>query len=586
MKIRLAKTAGFCMGVRRAVDMVLDLGTDSPPLPVVTYGPLIHNPQTLQILESKGIRQVVSLDDVTTGTVVIRAHGISPQERQALQDKGVTVVDATCPRVARVQAVIRKHSGKGHFCVIVGDDDHPEVKGLMGFASAGGLAVPSADDGALIDTIPADREICVVAQTTQELETFQRVVKKLRERDCTLHPYNTICDSTKKRQKEVSDLARQADLIVVVGGKGSGNTRRLVKVAQDQGVHALHVETEEEIPDSTLDPAHIVGVTAGASTPNWQIRRVIDRLRTIQRNRKGVPLKHIRTVADVAVMTYVPAALGGAGLAAACLTMQARDATWLPLLVTMLFVFSMHLLNRIQERSGAVRFNTPEISAFYVRHRKLLTTLGIGSALAAVALGYELGLYAFLLLLAMLVTGALYSVPLFPHIGLSWIGWRSLKEIPGLKTPLVAVGWAVACAVLPVIGSREPLALGSLAVAFTFAAGMVFWRTALSDLLDVQGDRIVGRATIPILTGAKRTRWLLEALLMLLFLVLAVSTVAGVIPAVGFWLVANVLFFGVFYWVYRRRPLLDRLLLEGMLDGNLFLAGALSMVYGMTRGGA
>ena len=143
MKIRLAKTAGFCMGVRRAVDMVLDLQRDSPPLPIVTYGPLIHNPQTLELLRSRGIQEAKSLDQISGGTVVIRAHGISPQERHTLESKGVGIIDATCPRVARVQAVIRKHAGKGHFCVIVGDEDHPEVRGLMGFASAGSIAIPS-----------------------------------------------------------------------------------------------------------------------------------------------------------------------------------------------------------------------------------------------------------------------------------------------------------------------------------------------------------------------------------------------------------------------------------------------------------
>ncbi|HMK34228.1 MAG TPA: 4-hydroxy-3-methylbut-2-enyl diphosphate reductase, partial [Desulfomonilaceae bacterium] len=222
MKIRLAKTAGFCMGVRRAVDMVLDLQRAAPALPIVTYGPLIHNPQTLELLRTRGILEVSSIDQITGGTAVIRAHGISPQEKQLLQAKGVGIVDATCPRVARVQAVIRKHAAVGQFCVIVGDEDHPEVRGLMGFASAGGLAIPSLDNG-LVDQVPQDREICVVAQTTQETETFVKVVEEIRKRCPKLNVYNTVCDSTKRRQLEISRLARQVDVIVVVGGKGSGN---------------------------------------------------------------------------------------------------------------------------------------------------------------------------------------------------------------------------------------------------------------------------------------------------------------------------------------------------------------------------
>ena len=259
MKIRLAKTAGFCMGVRRAVDMVLDLQRDSPPLPIVTYGPLIHNPQTLELLRSRGIQEAKSLDQISGGTVVIRAHGISPLERSTLESKGVGIIDATCPRVARVQAVIRKHAGKGHFCVIVGDEDHPEVRGLMGFASAGSIAVPSCEENGFLDSLPRDREICVVAQTTQDIETFDGVVKVIRGCCPNLHVYNTICDSTKSRQAEVSQMARQVDVVVVVGGRGSGNTQRLVKVAQAQGISALHVETDDDVSSHAFAGVGSVG---------------------------------------------------------------------------------------------------------------------------------------------------------------------------------------------------------------------------------------------------------------------------------------------------------------------------------------
>jgi len=582
MKIRLAKTAGFCMGVRRAVEMVLDLQRISPPAPIVTYGPLIHNPQTLELLKSRGILQVDCLDDINSGTVVIRAHGISPQERRLLQDKGVGIIDATCPRVARVQAFIRKHAGKGHFCVIVGDEDHPEVRGLMGFASAGGLAVPDGNAITTIDSVPPDQEICVVAQTTQEEQTFERVVEILKNRRSLIHVYNTICDSTRKRQAEVSRMAQQVDFIVVVGGKGSGNTRRLAKVAQAQGVPSLHIETDEEIPAAALAGVQTVGVTAGASTPNWQIRRVIGKLREIGMSRAAGPLKTLRAVGDIAVMTYCWAAMAGAGLTATCLILQERHVTWLPLAVTMLFVFSMHLFNRLQERAGAVRFNTPEIASFYTRHRGLLTGVGVFSSIAGVILSFQLGGYAFAVLVAMLVTGMMYTMPILSRKTFPRTKWRSLKDLPGSKTPLVALGWAVSAAVLPVIGSEREIYWPGLTVAFVVAAGMVFWRTALSDLLDVQGDRIVGRETIPILIGVKDTRKLLAGLLVFLALMLAVSVRAGWIPTVGYWLIANTLVFGFLFLVYRGGHAVDRLSFEAMTDGNFLLAGVLSMVYGMS----
>lgn len=570
------------MGVRRAVEMVLDLQRISPPTPIVTYGPLIHNPQTLELLQSRGILEVDRLEEIESGTVVIRAHGISPQERQLLEQKGVGIIDATCPRVARVQAVIRKHAAKGHFCVIVGDEDHPEVRGLMGFASAGGLAVPGGDSIEALDSVPTDREICVVAQTTQEEQTFEKVVEILGTRGGKIHVHNTICDSTRKRQAEVSRMAGQVDFIVVVGGKGSGNTRRLAKVARAQGVPALHVETDEDIPAAALTGAKTVGVTAGASTPNWQIRRIIGKLREIGMSRAVGPLRAFRAIGDIAVMTYCWAAMAGAGLTATCLVLQQRRITWLPLAVSMLFVFSMHLFNRLQERAGAVRFNTPEIASFYTRHRSLLASLGVLSSIAAVILSLQMGLYAFGILVAMLVTGMMYTVPILSKSPFRRIRWRSLKDLPGSKTPLVAAGWAVSAAVLPVIGSESGVYFPGLIVAFVVAAGMVFWRTALSDLLDVQGDRIVGRETIPILIGVKDTRRLLVGLLAFLTVLPVVSAWAGWVPAVGYWLVANTLVFGILFMVYRGGHMVDRLSFEAMTDGNFLLAGVLSMIYGMS----
>ena len=581
MRIRLAQTAGFCMGVRRAVEMVLDLPRVRPPLPIVTYGPLIHNPQTLKLIESRGIRQVNYLEEIKEGTVVIRAHGISPQERQILQTKGVSIIDATCPRVARVQAVIRKHAASGHFCVIIGDEDHPEVRGLLGFASAGGVAVPDAKVNGLLDGVPSERRLCVVAQTTQEAQTFQNAVEALKNRFANVDVYNTICDSTTKRQDEVGRMAGQVDMIVVVGGKGSGNTRRLVKVAEARGIPALHVETDREISPASLAGASTVGVTAGASTPNWQIRRVLGRLREIGMSRRRGLLTRIRRFADITAMTYCWAALGGGGLTATCLVLQDRPVTWLPLTVTTLFVFSMHLLNRLQDRAGATRFNNPEVAEFYTRHKTLLTILAIVSSLGAVALSSVIGMYACMVLLGMVIAGGLYSAPVVPGDRVNKFRWRSMKDLPGSKTPLVALGWAVATSVLPVLDSRSPVFLPGLAVAFAFSAAMVFWRTALSDVLDVQGDRIVGRETIPILIGVKNTERLLVGLLVVLAVTLAAATAAGWVRGVGVLLIFNILVFGGCFLIYRRHRLADRLAFEVMADGNFVLAGALSIAYGL-----
>ena len=569
------------MGVRRAVEITLDLRRTNPPLPVITYGPLIHNPQTLELLKSRGIDQVEYLDQIEKGTVIIRAHGISPQERQILIAKGVMIIDATCPRVARVQAVIKKHAKQGDFSVIVGDKDHPEVRGLLGFASAGGIAIAGKDEIKDIGKISSNGRICVVAQTTQELDTLNEVVTDLKERGLDVRVYNTICDSTKKRQAEIRRMAEMSDIIVVVGGKGSANTRRLTKIAEGHGVKAVHIETADELSSSIVDGADVVGVTAGASTPNWQIQTVIAKLKEIGMSSVAGPMRRLRKIFDITVMTYVWAAAAGSGLAAACLTLQREKPSFLLMTMTALFVFSMHLLNRIFDRSGAVRFNTPEIAAFYAQHQIPLAGLGICTSLAAILLSYRTGFYSFVLMTLMITAGLLYTMPLMTKRNFDPTKRVSLKEIPGSKTPLVALGWAMATAVLPALVTEITVNIPALIVAFVFSCGIVFWRTALSDLLDIQGDRIVGRETIPILIGVKKTRRILQTILVILAILPVLSAIVGWTPWSGSILTCNVLILWMFWVIYRKGQLVDRLFYEGMMDGNLVLAGIVFILYGM-----
>ncbi len=579
MRIRIAKTAGFCMGVRRAVDLALDLSRQNPPLPIVTYGPLIHNPQTLNLLESKGIKQQNSLEAIKVGTVVIRAHGISPQERRRLEEKKLTIVDATCPRVTRVQVLIDKHSRKGDFCIIVGDENHPEVRALIGFATNGALAISGPEMIEKFANIPLRRDLCVVAQTTQEPEKFERIVKLLKDQGFNLNVYNTICDSTRKRQTEVKELAQSVDMVVVVGGKGSGNTRRLTDAASENCLRALHVETAEEISQTDLAGINRLGVTAGASTPNWQIRSVIEKIKQIDLSQRPGIWPKLRHILDITIMTYVWAALGGAGLTMVCGTLQGNPVRFEPAIVTGLFVFSMHLLNRIHERSGALRFNTPEIAQFYTKYEALLFVLGGVSAIMAITLSYSMGLGSMLMLIGMMTTGMLYPASLFRWLKIPGTKWKALKDIPGSKTPLVALGWAMAAAILPAFSVHTNFALSPLSISFIVATLLVFWRTALSDLIDIQGDRIGGRETIPIIFGGRVTEKLLNGLLIFLSLFLIVSSMKNYSTNFGYILLLNLLTFKFLFDFYRRGYLVDRLLFEGLIDGNFILAGFFSSIF-------
>ena len=259
------------MGVRRAMEMVLaEINKGTQPL--YTYGPLIHNRQVLALLETKGVTAADDIKDLDWGTIVIRAHGIPPHERRAIKASGLRIRDATCPRVARVQAIISSHTKQGYNAIIVGDKNHPEVKGLMGYAHGRVYAINGPEE---IEKLPRLKKVFVVAQTTQSAQNFQEVVQAVKERIPEALIFDTICDATYNRQKEVRAFAGHVDGVVVVGGYNSGNTQRLVQISCESDMPTLHVETEKNIDKEKLADMEVVGVTAGASTPNWMIKGVV-----------------------------------------------------------------------------------------------------------------------------------------------------------------------------------------------------------------------------------------------------------------------------------------------------------------------
>lgn len=278
MEILLARSAGFCMGVRRAIDMALEAARVEGR-EVFTHGPLIHNPQALENLREKGVVPLPPEGPVPPATVVVRAHGVPPSDLERLCRQAGRVVDATCPKVSTIQKKIAEHSRKGYGVVIAGDPDHPEVVGLLGHAA--GFARVVSEPGE-VDALPALDRVLLVAQSTQDEEVFEAI----RERVLTRFPHAkalaTICQSTHRRQTEVREMAGQVDALIVIGGKNSANTRRLAEIARALGVPAYHVETAAELPLGELRQLSRVGVTAGASTPAWIIEEVVDSLEGLE----------------------------------------------------------------------------------------------------------------------------------------------------------------------------------------------------------------------------------------------------------------------------------------------------------------
>lgn len=279
-EIIVARSAGFCWGVQRAFNKVLDIARNHPERrPVYTYGPLIHNPQAVHMLEQQGIGVLDDIPSGLGGTVVIRTHGVPPTERKRLEGSGAKLCDATCPDVGIIQGTVRKHLRLGFYIVIIGHREHPEVKALLGFAEKKGACVNSVEE---VKALPEGLgKVCVVSQSTQQREKFNTLVALLKERYPNCLVFDTICRSTDMRQQEVRELAGKVGAMVVVGGRNSSNTNRLAEISRGMGTPTFLIETDEEINSADFENIYSIGVTAGASTPKWVIERVVERLKAI-----------------------------------------------------------------------------------------------------------------------------------------------------------------------------------------------------------------------------------------------------------------------------------------------------------------
>jgi 4-hydroxy-3-methylbut-2-enyl diphosphate reductase len=270
MDVLLAKSAGFCFGVKRATQMAFDAADSYQSLQ--SLGPLIHSPQMVARLEERGIRVCKQVEEADGEAIVVRSHGVTAEEFAALQDSGKAIVDATCPFVTRAQDYANELSREGYLLVLVGEDHHPEVQGIVSYACGEVVVVANPEEAA---GLPRNRKIGIIAQTTQSIENFRAIVGVCLEKTRQLKIYNTICDATSVRQEEAANIAERVELMLVVGGYNSANTTRLAELCREQGTLTYHVETAGEIDPRWFDGVKLVGLTAGASTPQFLIDEIM-----------------------------------------------------------------------------------------------------------------------------------------------------------------------------------------------------------------------------------------------------------------------------------------------------------------------
>lgn len=280
VEIIIAEHAGFCFGVKRAINIAESAIKDGKAN-VFSLGPLIHNPQEVKRLENMGLLPVEDENRIPQGAkVIVRSHGIPPQKERELLSKGVDLIDATCPFVKAVHEAVVKLSKEGYFVVIVGEKNHPEVIGTLGYLHEyGGKGVVVENKEDLLKILGKDK-VGVVAQTTQKEQFFKEVVGELALWAKELKVINTICNATSERQEDVYKLAPSVDVMMVIGGKNSGNTRRLYEIAKSLNPNSYHVETPDELRREWFEKAKRIGITAGASTPDWIIEEVVKAIKS------------------------------------------------------------------------------------------------------------------------------------------------------------------------------------------------------------------------------------------------------------------------------------------------------------------
>jgi (E)-4-hydroxy-3-methyl-but-2-enyl pyrophosphate reductase len=573
MKVKLARTAGFCIGVHRAMQMVL-AEANKKDGPLLTFGPLIHNKQVLDLLASKGVQAVDDFNGIQAGRIVIRAHGIPPQERQTLRTSGLKIIDATCPRVARVQAIIRSYSHKGFSAVIVGDKDHPEVRGLMGYSKGPVHVIECKED---VSLLPHMGRVFVVAQTTQNEQNYKEVVRALEERFEEVLVFDTICDATSQRQREVRSFAGQVDAVVVVGGYHSGNTQRLAQVSEKAGLPTLHVETETDLDKEKLSTMQTIGVTAGASTPNWMIKNVVREIEGIK-GRKETPLRiWLKQAFRFLVLSNFLVAGGAFSFAHAASILSQRTPDFVFPSLTFLYVYAMRVLNRFLDR-GASAYNDPDKATFLTKHRRLLIAMGISAVITALGLSYRIGITTFLALGGFSLLGIIYSMPLIPVRLRDGSPYSKIKDIPGSRSLSEALAWTAVIGVLPLLEIDRiawPAAFISILVVFL----MGYTRSVLFDIFQVQGDLVAGTETLPITFGEKRTLTLLKIILFANTLILFGAPIVGLVNRFAFLMILPLLALSLCLLAYEKRWIYPGLAFEGLVEGTFLLAGFLAVIW-------
>lgn len=503
MKIEIARNSGFCMGVRDAIVRIVG-EINNAQEPIYVYGPLIHNPQTMSVLEKRGLITIHDLENLDGRTIAIRTHGIPLANLKDIRGRSRRYINLTCPRVARVQGLIKKHSRNGVYTIIAGDQAHAEVEGLMSYAQSGVSVISTPEE---IDSIPSAPRYLLISQTTFDTSLFDRIVERASGRLENLVTINTICDSTSNRQHDVISAVRGGiDALVVVGGKNSANTRRLARIGTDHGIKTFHVETEDELEPDLFRGVTRVLVTAGASTPGWIINRILERLYDISFENRNRLLSRMKKTAELVVRTNLFSAFG-----ALCVTAITQLLAGYPpdpslSIVSFLYIFSVYTINNYFD-IDFIKVSNPYKHGVYSRHKRFLLPVAVTLILISAAImAIFHAVLPFVIFFASAVLGVVYSSKKVKGL-IRFAPLAFVRSFFTSKNIISSVGWTVISVIIPLIAIGAPSVYSLLFGVYVFA--FMFFRNTLLDVIALHGDIIIGRETLPVLLGIDRTRALL-----------------------------------------------------------------------------
>jgi len=464
--------------------------------------------------------------------------------------------------------------------VVLGDPGHSEVEGILGFAAGRARVVQSPED---VKLLPDAERVVLLAQTTQSNKRFEEISKAVKERypglsEEQLLIENTICDSTERRQDEVRDLAHKVDAFVIVGGKESANTRRLKEIAESEGRPAFLVESESELDFEKLQNFSTVALTAGASTPNWMIRRVYEELKRQSLSRRSqFPFRIFYRLFRLFAIFNFYLALGGALLAGLVAQLLKGSINPFECLMAFFYLASIHNFT-ILKSPRLLEIIEPARGKVFLNRRKNLLYLSLfGLVLGGAAAGM-ISSWALLFYIALCTLSLLYQSPFRSAEKQTMIPVRSLMDIPGSKDIFSALAWSVIIVLIPVTGQYAAHTRADVWLIFALIFLMVFARSLIQDFRDLQADRMVGKETLPILLGANRSRAIVYTIMVLAVVLLVGAFWKGLLrfPAVG--IAAGLAWLWLCVPLFTRKTLIQGLRAELLIDFSFIIAGATGLV--------